>query len=133
MKMKIRIVVTIMLLMILFSACGTQSKIIDISVTGNMTIIRSGFDPDKTIENVIETTPSISIDDEKQILAILNGKELQKDAPACISDLTINCDDYMFFIDTGCGSVITTVDDKTMSCILSGDELAALLRICDAS
>jgi hypothetical protein len=105
---------------------------IDVSVSGNMKIVRSGFDPDTTIEELIETIPSIDIDDERQILAIINGQKYISDTPACASDLYIFSDNNSFLIHTECGSIIATIDDRTMSCILSDTECEELLRICDA-
>ena len=89
MKWGIRTIVKITTLILLLSACDAQisnspSRKIDVSATGNMTIVRNGFDPDKTLEALIETTPSIDIEDERQILAIINGKEYISGDPACI-------------------------------------------------
>ena len=131
MKWGIRTIVTIIALMLLFSACDAHSNKIDVPVTGNMKIVHNGFDPDLTFEAFIETIPSISIDDEKQILSILNGKEYVNDAPACVCDLIINSDNNMFLIHTEGGAVITTVDDRSISCILSDTELKELLTICE--
>ena len=109
-----------------------DGTIIYVPSTGNMTIVRSGFDPDTTIEALVETTPSVDIDDESQIRAILNSKKYISDTPACASDLYILSDDYRFIIHTECGSIIATIDNSTMSCILSDTELEELLMICDA-
>ena len=114
-----------------------------VPATGNMTIVRSFDDPDTVPDTIIDTTnedvPSIetnpSIDDERRILAILNSKKFDvvSGGPACATDICIYSDNYRFLIHTACGSIIATIDDRTMHRVLSDAELEELLTICDAS
>lgn len=141
--------ISITVLFLCITGCSTKplqaeqavgSKI-EVSATGNMTIVRYFEDPDTVPDTITDTTnedvPSIetnpSIDDEKQILAIFNGKEYVSETPACASDIYIYSDNYSFYIHTECGSIIATIDNDTMSSMLSDDELKDLLTICDAS
>ena len=120
-----------------------DGTIIYVPATGNMTLVRYFDDPSTVPDTIIDTTnedvPSIetnpSIDDERQILEILNGKKFERvsGGPACATDICIYSDNYRFLIHTACGSIIATIDDRTMHRVLSDDELEELLTFCNAS